>query len=47
MHSKSDNVETMISAKADKIIETPFQTFETTMKGSRVIFDHVDLFFIK
>ena len=47
MHSKSDNIETMISAKADKIIETPFQTFETTMKGSRVIFDHFDLFFIK
>ena len=47
MHSKSDNIETMISAKANKIIETPFETFETTMKGSRVIFDQVDLFFIK
>ena len=47
MHSKSDNIETMISAKADKIIEKLFKTFETTMKGSRVTFDYVDLFFIK
>ena len=46
MHSKSDNIEIMISDKADEVIEEHFQSLlsrnqvglETSMKGSASLF---------
>ena len=54
MHSKSDNIELMISDKADEIIEDFFQSLlskyqiglETSMKDSDFIFDCIHLLYI-
>ena len=54
MYSKSDNIELMISDKADEIIEDFFQSLlsryqiglETSMKDSDFIFDCIHLLYI-
>ena len=51
MHSRIDNIEIMINAKANKVIEELFQSLlseyqigmETSMKGSNFVFDCVNL----
>ena len=51
MHSKSDNVETMRGMDTDDTIQELFssffrryqESFETKMKGSDYIFNHVNL----
>ena len=51
MHSKSDNIEIMISDEADEVIEELFDSFknryqnnlETKMRGSEFVFDYVQL----
>ena len=55
MHSKSDNIETMISDKVDEIMQEIFQVLlsryqiglETSIKGSNFIFDCVYFLFYK
>ena len=51
LHSKGDNIEIMIIEKADEVIEKLFQSLlcrehglKTSMKGSKFIFDCVNLF---
>ena len=53
MHSKSDNIETMINDKADEVIEEVFNHFfldiklgfETSMEGSNFVFDCIHLLY--
>ena len=53
MHSNSDNIETMIGSKTDKIIEELFESLlkkyqewlEENMRGVEFIFDSVDLLY--
>ena len=55
MHSRIDNIEIMINAKANKVVEELFQSLlswyqigmETSMKGSNFAFDCVNLFCYK
>ena len=55
MHSKSDNIEIMIYDKADEVIKELFESLlsryqiglETSIEGSDLIFDCVDLSFYK
>ena len=54
MHSKSDNIEIMISGETDKIIEKLFNSFKTryqnnlqSMRGSQFVFDYVHLLYYK
>ena len=55
MHLKSDNIEIMTNDKIDESIEKAFQLLlsryqigsETTVKGSRVFFDHIHLLYYK
>ena len=55
MHSKSDNVEIMMSDKADEVIEELFQSLlsryqiglEASMKGSEFVFDCVQPLYCK
>ena len=55
MHSKSDNIETLISDKVDEIMQEIFQVLlsryqiglETSIKGSNFIFDCVYFLFYK
>ena len=55
MHSKSDNIEILISNETDEIIEKLFESFlqkyqeglEQSMKGSEFVFDSVDLLYYK
>ena len=51
MHSRIENIEIMINAKANKVVEELFQSLlsgyqigmETSMKGSNFAFDCVNL----
>ena len=51
MHSKSDNIEIMMNAEADEVIEERFKSLqsryqnnlEKLMKGSEFLFDYVHL----
>ena len=54
MHSKSDNVEIMISDKADEVIKKLSDSFNSryqnnlqSMKGSDFLFDYVQLLYYK
>ena len=54
MHSKSDNVEIMISDKADEVIKKLSYSFNSryqnnlqSMKGSDFLFDYVRLLYYK
>ena len=55
MHSKSDNIEILITNETDEIIEKLFESFlqkyqeglEQSMKGSEFVFDSVDLLYYK
>ena len=55
MHSKSDNIEVMTYYNANEIIKENFESLlsryriglETSMKGSNIIFDSVQLFYYK
>ena len=55
MHSKSDNIETMINGKADEVIEKLFKSllnrcqtgFETSIRDSDFIFDYFYLLYYK
>ena len=52
-HSKSDKLEIMINDKADEVTEELFESLlsiyqtdlETTVTGSSLIFDHVNLLY--
>ena len=52
MHSKSDNIEIMISDEADEVIEELFDSLKNryqnnlqSMRGSEFVFDYVHLFY--
>ena len=52
MHSKSDNIESMINDKADEVIKELFQSLKNryqnnleSMKGSEFVFDYVHLLY--
>ena len=53
VHSKSNNIETMINDEAYEVIKKPFESIlsryqiglETTMKGKDFVFDYVDLLY--
>ena len=55
MHSKCDNIETMINGKADEVIEkllkslfNRYQTgFETSIRENDIIFDYCYLLYYK
>ena len=54
MHSKSDNIEIMISDKADEVIKKPFDSLKNryrsnleSMRGSEFVFDYVQLLYYK
>ena len=55
MYSKNENIEIAINDKADEVTEELFQSllftykigFETSIKGSSFIFDHVQLLYYK
>ena len=55
MHTKIDNIETIIGNETDEIIKKLFESFlqrcqeeiEIEMKGSEFIFDSVDLLYYK
>ena len=47
MHSKSDNIETMINDKTDEFIEELFQSVLTMLKGTDFIYDCVHLLYYK
>ena len=55
MHSKSDNIEIMISDEADEVIEELLDSFknryqnnlERKIRGSEFVFDYVHLFYYK
>ena len=47
MHSKSDNIETMINHKTDEVIEELFQSVLTMLKGNDFIYDCVHLLYYK
>ena len=50
MHTKSDNIETMMGSETDEIIEEPFESLleryqkglQESMRGSEFVFDSVD-----
>ena len=54
MHSRSDNIEVMISDEADKVIKEFFDSLKTryqnnlkSMKGSEFVFNYVQLLYYK
>ena len=54
MHSKSDNIETMINDEADEVIKELFDSLKNryqnnfeSMKGSEFVFDYVPLLYYK
>ena len=54
MHSKSDNIETMISDEADRVNEKGFDLLKNkyqnnleSMRGSEFVFDYVQLLYYK
>ena len=54
MHSKSDNIEIMISDEADEVIKTLFDSLKSryqnnlqSMRGSQLVFDYVKLLYYK
>ena len=54
MHSKSDNIEIMVSDKADEVIKKLFdslknryQNYLQPMRGSEFVFDYVQLLYHK
>ena len=55
MHSKSDNIEILIGNETDEIIAELFESFlqkyqeglEKLMRGSKFVFDSVDLLYYK
>ena len=55
MHSKCDNIEILVGNKTDEIIENLFDCFlqryqkglEESMKGTKFVFDNVDLLYYK
>ena len=54
MHSKSDNIEIMISDEADEVIKTLFDSLKSryqnnlqSMRGSQFVFDYVKLLYYK
>ena len=54
MHSKSDNIEIMISDEADEVIKELFDSLKNryqnnleSMKGSKFVFDYVQLLYYK
>ena len=54
MHSKSDNIEMMISDEADEVIKKLFDSLKNryqnnleSMKGSEFVFDYVQLLYSK
>ena len=54
MHSKSDNIEIMISDEADEVIKRLFNSLKNryqnnlqSMRGSELVFDYVQLLYYK
>ena len=54
MHSKSDNIETMINDEADEVIKELFDSLKNryqnnleSMKDIEFVFDYVELFYYK